>query len=114
MGELYEAMVSLTEEIVASKARSQYPYVLVVGPCARFESGQAENAEIAIYAKLTSEIYGDIASASDRTVEGALVQLSRDLQRSRAARQMKESRVQAHGSRQKIRRPTRNRVRVSS
>lgn len=112
MGELSEALATLTEEIVASKARSQYPYVLVIGPCARFESGQSESAEIAIYAKLTSEVFGDIASASDGTVQGSLVKLCRELQGSRAARQIKESRAAARRPGTRAKR-TRSRVTVS-
>ncbi len=109
MGELTEAMISLTEEIMASKARSQYPYVLLVGPCARYENGQTELAEIGIYAKLTSEVFGDIASASDRTVEGALVQLSHELQQSRPARQLKESKARMVGTGQRRKRTPKRR-----
>lgn len=113
MRELNEAMASLTEEIMASKARSQYPYVLVVGPCARFEGGQAENAEIGIYAKLTSELFGDIASASARTVDGALIQLCRELRQSRTVRQKKESKAQLKGVSTRSRRVARSRVLVA-
>ena len=86
--DIRQALVTLTEELVESHARSHYPYVLTSGPCA---IGSSPEVEAGVYIQINSEVFGPIASASARTWEQALVAVCSDLLETRKTRWVAES-----------------------